>query len=741
MRRFEREIARCDLGELIEHLVTELARADAEGGDRQALLVLRFLSIVDGGLRRSTLIKLARQWRQIASEGLFEDRLLPEQDLTEEEIDRFVGAYRNVVVQGRDERIAPLDDFAHQFESFELNNGSATINGGQSQVLSLEIPDAVVRNAFERQLKTGEELGVSRLMHRLVAEEALHQQTVIMRHAHWIESVDIRHYRRLLEALYHGFASLPEGLNSAAPLRMDLPHDLPNEPVAAYRRLSFGLYRLVLERPPEWAMSRWLGSSSVKMDLLSLALDPAIYRQRVDADTADKAWDMRVTPYLQPRDAKADFVRDGRLLLDLSRAFGHAALRSNDLTRVQKIAEWGRQYLTMSHDANDNLSTHPSSPLGSPPNERARARLPFETLEIERLILRDRTDEAAELCIDALQAQDFKKHSLDPLDQIAALVRSHSPTERGQQLDAHVQGFVADLIIGRTADTLDIWSTLISYYAEIAAMSADKRFKRESRHEAIPDFFHAYILFLAAHQIRRSIFAIEPLGNSYVVRGHTTRVFIRVALQLVKIPRKFAEAGGNMAEFRLPDEKYFILRARRQADMLARYLARYPTEKASMLILESVFLRLLGGQTCHLLQSAELLGRAERLLPSTVDHPRMTMRFLLERAKIYRGLASRIGAFHEDPAGSSRAARYIEIALNDADELCFLADKGQCIFWSRLGSIQSKASKELRERLGLGPQKVTRLPRTSAKARGGPIEDQDDDGGVVYERSDDHKPA
>jgi hypothetical protein len=144
-------------------------------------------------------------------------------------------------------------------------------------------------------------------------------------------------------------------------------------------------------------------------------------------------------------------------------------------------------------------------------------------------------------------------------------------------------------------------------------------------------------------------------------------------------------------------------------DVLGRQAARYATERPSLLILEAAFARVAGGGAWEDLKAAErLLSEADTLMTSAAHRPRVRLRLMRERSKVYRNLAARA----ED---SDTRQAYIDLAYLEIDRLWRLAVHANLAFWRRIARAQRTKMDRLLSQKSFGPhkQRIQTLPESS----------------------------
>lgn len=249
---------------------------------RQTQLALLLLTaFATGGIKRATLLRSLMLWR-----GVFPERPLPRWYATPHEwftcIGAWIDGFLTIIRAGPDEEWKEISPMSHPFEyadGIRLDPGSDP-EAWWSESVDFLIGD--VRNALvefvereHRQLAEG--------IHRILAEEALRQHTMALRHTAPADRLTMRTHRRGLQALYHGLASLPADLSpGAAESRADpashLSMRLPRNELERFRYLYCALAPSLLRYPalPNGA-ARW-GAESVALEV-ALFADKLVFQR------------------------------------------------------------------------------------------------------------------------------------------------------------------------------------------------------------------------------------------------------------------------------------------------------------------------------------------------------------------------------------------------------------------------------------------------------------------------------
>lgn len=591
--------------------------------------------------------KLVAEWRW-TNERL--GRALPtffSEDLTQEGLARLRNTLRSVVVAALDDTlmdVAETDRRAQKWRS--------------TQRLVLTFRTTATAKILGAALIGRLSIWDMTRLQRLLAEEALRQHTILVRNADRNDHSSIRNNRRLVQAIHHGLLSVhPSDSTSDVGLHRTLPGDFRER----FRRLYTMFYRLLLEAPPHWEMSRVMSAEGVKRDLLLSALD-------TDRDASARAgllFDATPRPVLPNwllGDAKQN-ATSAAVANDLMLGTCQALLQLSD------VSSFADAVAVASHIAHETLE-EPDKEVHLAKLDRLRvdadilcARYEAALATIERRLasLNFTVEAFAELLLDARERLVDGIYDGDfPLKYLVEDIPEH----------------VREQLI-----------PLLQRWAEVQATRADLLLTGASRDEVrgASLLTDAYVAFSIADEVRRRVFASDPLGRSYVLNGHSARVQIRVLLLMCRIRREGSLEVRKAASFGLSRRSLetgstrLLDLVRRRADSLSRTLARYPAERPSMLILESMIGRMRTLGEAGLRSALDYVLDAERQMSWATDRPRVRMRLLFERAKIMRRLA----AYSADDANG---AIYRGWADYDTQKLRMLADASGSDLWRELAT-------------------------------------------------------
>jgi hypothetical protein len=531
-------------------------------------------------------------------------------------------------------------------------------------------------------------------LHRLLAEEALGQQTFALRHGCDLSSA--RSFRRLLAVLYHGFMSLPitkEGKLSRASLVCGA-FAMPLDPRDAWEWLYLFAYRRLIEYPPNWNLSRFYGLDPLKLDILKLAAAPWEAWKRYPRLGMAISWKVRS---LLPESTSDP--RLGRISTDYHISQAHAAFSAGDLAQAHEAIEraeavdaaipkpWltyaKRKFdlalLTQNRKEIARIESHTREMLG-PPVQALDAYIADIARRIEQLV----------------SQRNF--HPVERLPPASPTIAALKEAGRSADWDGSSLMQVSDILF-RLGERFALDGDLrhsAQKLAPIVPGQAPRTRIVNDDEAAIVNFCKAFAYFRLAENTRLQVFSDDPTGQHFYASGHSARQMARASLKLERLARGRAVEEGKIDDPASLGVGFFGQNARHMADVIARHLFRYPRERASMLILESQMSRLLSppSQAPRGLEDARrFLRNAEPVVWSLGSTSRVRMRFLLERVKVHRRLAR--------DADKRIALMYLEFCDSDLASLTFLVNHHQNRLWRDLTAIQIATVAEVRAQLHL----------------------------------------
>jgi hypothetical protein len=592
-----------------------------------ALFALRLAALTEGGVRYATLVRLVDQWRKLAPAFVQTDGFaLP--FLSYSHTPGLLEVLRPILALGPDEHVRGLDDAAAPYGLIDQEDGDRAI-GGDGRRPAFDLRSAQLRELILQQLADEDPSGRAFvLMHRLLAEEALRQQAHLMRHAEWRGHANPRYYRRQLQALMHGFASLSLGPRVDLPVSAEAPTVLPQKSVSAYRRLYAILYRNFLEHPPHFDLSRSLGRDRIKTEILLLAMNTG----------------------RRPAQIWSSLHGNGPAFTAARSAFLHEETE----TARSLAADQGLNLARSAFQADDgNLAKVAVDLAETALLEAATPSLVEEDLARARKMRIDCEMQDNPLLsgriVKALEDRRWPAAAMADVRDLQKVPEGLCGTDVERDLEKRTRTFVEIHATRASATQLADWADLLGRLGEVEAIAADRRIRGattdtsyfakvldrdQARHRA-------FVLFFVADALRRQAFDAQPLGRDYVVNAHLSRVYVRTSVQ---IARAFAWPDAppdQVTLVGLAPRRFYLRTALTQLDLLTRYTARYTAERPSLLCLEATVIRSEGGFSRERLMTAlKVLGEADVLMFSTPDRVRVRYRLMLERAKVLRALAS-----------------------------------------------------------------------------------------------------
>jgi hypothetical protein len=590
--------------DLMAEIAQELARDPRGIAD---LMLIRFCAISDNGMRHTTLRRILRQWSLVLTEHA------PVQlRLDQAEIDNAIGEaarrYPNLLVEGPDEKIPPLDAYTHPLEYPDSGPGNFP-SVPAAPPIALNIRNSGLRAVIIDNLYETVDTDVIRAMHRLVAEEALTQQAVIDRHSPWTDPRNLRYLRRSIQGLYHGFRSIGPRRDNGPVDFTCIATTIPADPAEAFRWLYAVAFREQQEMPPFWEFSRRFRGDRIKADLLWVALTSPSQFHRTAEQEPPKQADVRAALHLlltsSPSGPLTD--RDALLLHD------HCAslMRADQPTSSQDLADW------VSHFERFYL---PAMPTDDIPDHQ---HVVLQKADIDLDLYR----RAAGARMDKLQLATPKTltEALAEIARLAARVQSAIEIQRVPDCYKADINAIAEPLSGASPTRLALWCDLLCRHAERNAIEADRDDRGVELAHRHLNFLQAFLIFTLVERLRKTLFNSDPLGRLHIPSARSGFVSVRICLKLMRL---FPE-----------DKLWFFREARRQADQLTRYLARFPSHRANLLLLEATIARIAAGKS-DLPTALRLLAEAERLLALMPGHNIETrLRLLYERQKVYTDLS------------------------------------------------------------------------------------------------------
>lgn len=606
--------------EIVEALVSRIV------AERPSwVLPLLLLALTPGGLRAQTLFRLLQGFAQYKKENPFaHEKFCLTAALSEQDLELLCDHFSALILRADDHT---LQD-AVASDAAQLRGGT----GSADTTLSFVSP-ATAELILQHLLGVATAAELSQIQ-VLLADESLRQHIKVMRTADRDDHSSIRTNRRLLQALFHGFMALD--FSPTAELQSVAETGGITTRVR-FNRIYAMFYRRLLEAPPHWEMSKVMSAEGVKRDILLTALAaerPLLERcagKAIVSPTVAPRWLLREVGISRTTAAIAN---------DLFAALCQATLQLNLFDEFDHVLAAARQIYAATH--RDFRTVEQDDAL--------------DKLEADANILHDRLAPALGNVLKRLRLIGIRVSILPK----ARIPLEGCPENRSFPLRSEIEHI--DPAVARRA------ISFVQRWAEILATNADDLLEGNGTHDidrGTRRMFDAYVLFTLADELRWLAFANDPFSRADIPSGHSTRVQIRVLILLSRQPRYAAAAAGLLDV------------ARHRADSLSRTFARYPAERASMMILESILTRLPDNNEGDLRAALDLIITADRQMIWATDRPRLRMRLLFERAKLLRRLAETRGP---------NAVSFGQWATLEAERLRLLAEHGDSALWIKLAS-------------------------------------------------------
>lgn len=659
--------------------------------------LLWLISCVPDGLLRPTIHRFAKLSANLAHNpkpmpfmanaeaGGTLDQALKE---LHEAIPYLIGPYRA-------DSFVSASDVAHPFE-FGIAGVGVAAGDPLEAAFDIPLPDvkAIIRELARSDMAAAEDAKGTKvasrwqMMHRLLAEDALQQQTVSLRYTDQAGLQTIRPWRRLLSSIYHGLLSLPVDAEGRI-----LPIDFGargfstlSDAPSFWRYLYAFAYRRMLEGPPHWSLSRYYGLDELKQQLL-LAFD-------------------------RPWTLEPDQEHDSPGVAEQQAAEGAARLR-DELVQSQILSNIATGRLDEADQQQElEIGRMAANPDSSMPTLLRHAQGLKRRMDIGLLKGRDVRGYWSKPMRNALlsgQADIVERDLQKEGKAMAAIVlQGGLAGEIGSGQDADLAGRrtlaglpdmdkLANRLSISSAPQLSALADLYLRIAELHAARADfafarlsgaprtghempmmQQFKGKTEEAIVAEFGISLATYLFAEQLRLRAFNLEPLGSEYFASAHPTRQSVRVALKLERFARS-KRVPAERGEMGL-----FAAQARRLGDTLTRHHFRYPRERAGQMVLEATMLRHLAPDAEKkewLLAARQHLGAAETLVLGLGRKARVRMRLSFERVKVHRDLIP----FYE---GDQRRA-LIESCQHDVNLLTRVAEELFLPVWLQLAALQA----------------------------------------------------
>lgn len=706
--------------------------------------VLTMIAASVNGMRLTTLrrcLVCLAEMVQSTREGVLEDEALralasfglAPRKAQEEMITRLAERWRPIITNGMDEFVESLDVRQHWTE---LQLGpDFHADADEPDRRHLDFRHDEVRVLLDHHAIVASDRLDARSgalwehVHQVLAEEALRQATVQVRHLHARDLSNPYVHRRFVQAIYHGLMSWrydeDEQGNEASPAR--LPYfAMPGQPYRRFRYLYVFLYRRCVEDAPTWLLGRAFGRPQLKLVLLFLFADPHWVRRVLrDAWKGEAVAAVSITSAPGPLGPESILrtrrwiFRDSNLHFDASKALGRAAYETGTYGLIEELLAKvaiesppppAPQVLEFpvdnKHAQGEDWLLHGLSRLEvqiESLRQKAKTRQEFDSfafafakLRIDARQAKGETAGAADLCTEWLNTLDFPTRDLRTfgdrlLDEPARKWRAGDR----QLIEERIKQATLDWLESTPSSGKRIAvADLLFRLGEALATDADAK---PADLSGLRSFLNAYAVYGIADQIRTGESGDEDGLKWQLVSSRPMRYYVRVTLKLSKL----LVSPGAGDPLHHADAAAFFGQAKVRIDVHARHLYRLPKERIGMLLLQAAANRVwweveqavIGpAADARLLDLAfDYVQDAEKLAFEIGFPAQVAYRLLLERSKTFQRVAQAvaIGCW----PGKASTDVFCGKAMRDLETLEVLS-KGSA-FWTRLVERQREAVRRI----------------------------------------------
>lgn len=746
---------------LLEPLLVELIDILVE----YAPLVARILYLVSSapdGLRRATIQRLVRFSNLDSGKGSFissgdireyararsieEDT--PHEVVVASAIDEMCDVLSPIMQSSGHDYYYGVDRVAHSVE-FQIDpTWQSTDARSLRDTKTIVFARPILREVMRDTLVGAYEGADFHFCHRLLAEDALLQQTIALRHADTHETQQIYHLRRQISAIYHGLCSLPivtDDRGKTARIRNHKQKSAfqaltPRRPRRYWRWLYLFAYRRMIEQPPIYAMSRVFGQDELKRDILVAfnrpwSLWPSAIRNK-DIERAKSLFHGDLVSAHRSRESGQETPPSPRKLKmrrKVGQAFQFSLFQSHHiLGEIEDMRDCLDSDLPLFTPSSVDLDLELSV---------LKRRLDFNGLLVKPIDDIPLSGLMVDNVLEAVMSAPGMAHVHDAIETstIAYLERLLSRSSRhtvpvsfGAQATTFIDTIPEEMrTVGGLSSIADNLFRIAENHASHAdyqdmerhqdqeqAIASFKDLKAElqtrksgksdddysfelckvreitNEVDTVLAFCQAHALFSFAEEVRLLGYDRDPLSGKFFASGHAMRTMIRTGLKL-EVLRRSILSGDGVTKHPLGP---FGIRIRRDSDTMTRHLFRYPRERASQLVTEASILRILVFREeglPALLSARELLARAETVTSLTSRRSRHTLRLALERAKLHRAI-SRFYLGSNLPDAQSAAEAFASLSHIDVRYVEKVAEKRQDTkIWKALARRQRARVSEL----------------------------------------------
>lgn len=641
------DLARYDNADVLEALVVTVKQF-AQPLD---FLVLTIIACARTGMRRDTLVRCLLMWDEaVRSTGDGGNHQLPRRSeicgVTEEWFDDFLDRFEFIVAGGIDEQLPEVFPGTHPYEYPEgvnpLRGASLHFIDSPPCATSIDFRYGQIRDSFIHYIGTHASRWERPLIHEILCSEALRQQLIVTRHTPLPRKLALRSYRRLLEAIFHGFHSLPAVDDlEASKAWPHLPERtvLPVDAIERFRFLYCTLIMDTLEDGAAYRLSRDWAADALKADLLVLAHNAFKVTESMGVATLAEA---------------PEWHRDERmagLFRGLARQHYEAAAVAANLL--------------------DDLQMWPAIENGARACDIQGSWLEFGVLERAQIDLAAAklgpTGQVQKMCVKVLESLGLDISMFDSSPWNMAV--PGSPPLLPAVLENYFT-YVARAILRKCGPDLERLRAVSACLVRLAELHY-QTIEYEKGHARWQESMTAVGMLSVAWQLQDHRSQASDGGVKYSLSPSGFRVLARALLECVRYLQT-PKHNEKKPPGGLDLSRYLARYARKTLDVYALRYSLFAPDAVSMLILESRYARTVGALNADDVVARhrvalEFLQRAEKRMGDFELRPRLQTRLLIERCATLRGLAA---AWRMRSSPSDTLARlYLGLALLDVQQL------------------------------------------------------------------------
>ncbi len=572
-------------------------------------------------------------------------------------------------------------------------------------------------------------------IHRVLAAQAIEQQTNVLRYADVAKTLSIRMWRRQFSAIYHGLLSLdiqPEKKHMTRGIFLKAngldTGDLVNGGADFWLWLYFFAFRRQLERVPAYNLSRQYGQDKLKAEVLEFFDSPWAHWPIFSPPISLRAGTSLVDYLFNHYEKNSSLISHREACVRTYVALGDSSQTDAALERLREMAHTDSSQqsaklvgllcsrhaldmyilgLTNEDNATQTMSLKQiyEAILQQFTGEGIQS---LNTMDIynvedggksthagERKLLEQfrklskRTEKLANKIYSMVSTKDGGTDALPKISIRMRAARSlvDSLFTMGwdeEQIDAAIDilfrlgalhGIEADLQSFSTARTVENESHFNFFRADLYHPASDRR----------RAYSATLAIFVAAESMRLRLFERRSSGSSYFASGHATRQMIRTAIEL----ESFLSRSRLHKHAETPS--IFLTFALQQADTLSRHLFRYPREQASAILIESDLVRC-GTRGIDrakgLAKARELIGLAEVIVLGLGRETRLRLRLASLRSRVHCELAA---------LGGVNAEQYQDLCEIDVQYLEDHPYHSRFLYWRRTAERRRRSLNRLKD--------------------------------------------